>query len=44
MKIAEREKHGQLTGDSTQPAVTNPTFNKWCAADCQVKSWLFDAM
>jgi hypothetical protein len=44
MKIVEREKHGHLTGDIAQPAVTNPTFNKWCAANFQVKSWLFDAM
>uniref|UniRef100_A0A6N2NFK5 Retrotransposon gag domain-containing protein n=1 Tax=Salix viminalis TaxID=40686 RepID=A0A6N2NFK5_SALVM len=44
MKIAGREKHGHLTGDIAQPAVTNSTFNKWRASDCQVKSWLFDAM
>ncbi|CAL2249946.1 unnamed protein product [Prunus armeniaca] len=44
MKIAGREKHGHLTGDIAQPADTNPTFNKWRASDCQVKSWLFDAM
>jgi hypothetical protein len=44
MKIVGQEKHGHLTGDITQPAITNPTFNKWRAADCQVKSWLFDAM
>ncbi|KAI5342103.1 hypothetical protein L3X38_009978 [Prunus dulcis] len=44
MKIAGREKHGHLTGDIAQPADTDPTFNKWRASDCQVKSWLFDAM
>jgi hypothetical protein len=31
MKIAGREKHGHLTGDITQPAVTHSTFNKWRA-------------
>lgn len=44
MKIAGQEKHGHLTSDITQPTVTDPTFNKWRATDCQVKSWLFDAM
>ncbi|CAL9011823.1 unnamed protein product [Prunus brigantina] len=44
MKIVGREKHGHLTGDIAQPADTDPTFNKWRASDCQVKSWLFDAM
>ncbi|RWR77469.1 retrovirus-related Pol polyprotein from transposon TNT 1-94 [Cinnamomum micranthum f. kanehirae] len=44
MKIAGREKHGYLTGDMTQPAATDQTYNKWRASDCQVKSWLFDAM
>ncbi|KAJ8641254.1 hypothetical protein MRB53_017948 [Persea americana] len=28
----------------TQLAATDPTYNKWHATDCQVKSWLFDAM
>ncbi|CAL8151373.1 unnamed protein product [Prunus armeniaca] len=44
MKISGREKHGHLTGDIAQPADTDPTFNKWRASDCQVKSWLFDVM
>ncbi|KAK0576466.1 hypothetical protein LWI29_017974 [Acer saccharum] len=44
MKIAEREKHGHLTFDMTQPAATDLTYNKWRASDYQVKSWLFDAM
>ncbi|KAI9185155.1 hypothetical protein LWI28_004796 [Acer negundo] len=44
MKIAGREKHCHLTGDTTQPAATDLTYNKWRASDCQVKSWLFDAM
>ncbi|KAI9191791.1 hypothetical protein LWI28_013499 [Acer negundo] len=44
MKIAGREKHGHLTDDTTQPAATDLTYNKWCVSDCQVKSWLFDAM
>ncbi|KAI5316884.1 hypothetical protein L3X38_036591 [Prunus dulcis] len=44
MKIAGREKHGHLTDDIAQPADTDPTFNKWRASDCQVKSWLFDTM
>lgn len=44
MKIAGREKHGHLTGDMTKPAATDPIYNKWRASDCQVKSWLFDAM
>ena len=44
MKIAGRDKHGYLTGDTTQPLTTDLAFNKWRASDCQVKSWLFDAM
>jgi hypothetical protein len=44
MKIAGREKHGHLIGDIAQLAVTNSTFNKWRASDCQVKSCLFDAI
>jgi hypothetical protein len=44
MKIAGREKHGHLIGDIAQLAVTNSTFNKWRASNCQVKSCLFDAI
>ncbi|KAM0997887.1 hypothetical protein ACFX2C_007721 [Malus domestica] len=44
MKIAGREKHGHFSGDTKQPAVTDPLYNKWRAENCQVKSWLFDAM
>ncbi|KAM2449368.1 hypothetical protein PS1_019474 [Malus domestica] len=44
MKIVGREKHGHLSGDTKQPAVTDPLYNKWRAENCQVKSWLFDAM
>ncbi|KAK2659708.1 hypothetical protein Ddye_006241 [Dipteronia dyeriana] len=44
MKIDGREKHGHLTGYMTQPTATYLTYNKWRASDCQVKSWLFDAM
>ncbi|KAM1971908.1 hypothetical protein ACFX16_018781 [Malus domestica] len=44
MKIVGREKHGHLSGDTKQPAITDPLYNKWRAENCQVKSWLFDAM
>ncbi|KAM0983498.1 hypothetical protein ACFX13_011212 [Malus domestica] len=28
MKIAGREKHGHLSGDTKQPAITDPLYNK----------------
>ncbi|XP_061338432.1 uncharacterized protein LOC133285237 [Gastrolobium bilobum] len=44
MRIGARNKSGFLTGTTTKPATTDPTYESWITDNKRVKSWLIDSM